>query len=306
MSRNITSGSLNVFEALASETRLAIIKLLANKSMNIAEIAGAMGLSSAAVTVNIRKLEDAGIVTSETVPGKHGAQKLCSLAVDSITVPLRENRPEQECYTALMPVGAYVAWKVNPTCGLAEPNGFIGQIDDPRFFADPARTRACMLWLGSGYVEYRFPNYLLPSQQAAAVEFTAELSSEVRGFDDDYPSDIFLSINGVEAGMWTSPGDFGGRRGAYTPAFIPDGINQYGLLKVFRIDDNGTTVDGVKISDVTIGDINLANRNDIILRLTSPEDAVHPGGLTIFGSGFGNYGRDPELRLYYRPRAQWK
>ncbi len=44
-----------------------------------------------------------------------------------------------------------------------------------------------------------------------------ELSSEVPGTSADWPSDITLAINGNDVGTWTSPGDFGDKRGVFTP-----------------------------------------------------------------------------------------
>lgn len=304
MSESHLENMLPLFEALASQTRLKIIDALANRPMNIAELAAEVKVSSAAVTPHVRKLEEAGLVSSHSSPGRHGAQKICSLAREELTISLRPVVSEMDCYTIGMPLGSYIDWAIKPTCGMATETGWIGQIDDPRYFADPARSGAQMLWMGSGFVDYRFPNYLKESQEPIALEFAAELSSEAPGFNNNWPSDINFYVNGIRVGMWTSPGDFGGRRGAYTPEWISDGINQYGLMKVIRVDPQGTFVDGTQVSDVTLNDINLANRADITLRLEAPETAAHAGGLTIFGRGFGNYGKDPELRLFYKARQR--
>ena len=40
-----------------------------------------------------------------------------------------------------------------------------------------------------------------------------ELSSEVPGTNANWPSDITLWVNEIEIGTWTSPGDFGDKRG---------------------------------------------------------------------------------------------
>lgn len=42
-------------------------------------------------------------------------------------------------------------------------------------------------------------------------------------------------MNGISLGKWTSPGDFGVMRGRLTPAWWKSDVNQYGLLKVLRI-----------------------------------------------------------------------
>jgi len=39
----------------------------------------------------------------------------------------------------------------------------------------------------------------------------------VPGTNADWPSDISLWVNDVKIGTWTSPGDYGDRRGVHTP-----------------------------------------------------------------------------------------
>lgn len=293
---------LHTFEALGSETRLKIVSLLAKRPMHITALADVLGTSLPTITGHIHKLEEAGLVKSSVAPGRHGSQKVCELAIDNISIPFRSDDPQAECYRVEMPVGHYVDWDVKPTCGLATVDRFIGHFDDPRFFADPSRVQAGMIWFASGYVQYRFPNFLLPSQEPVALEFTAELGSEAPTHNNDWPSDIDFTVNGLDAGMWTSPGDFGGRRGVYTPKWISEIMNQYGLLKVLRIDNQGTSMDGMPISDIKISDLTLDSRSDITLKIESPETVEHAGGVTIFGRDFGNYGRDLEMRLFYKPR----
>jgi predicted transcriptional regulator len=59
------------------------------------------------------------------------------------------------------------------------------------------------------------------------------------------------------------------------------------------INSAGTFIDGnTKISDITIADLNLHYQSRIDLRIASPEDAQNPGGVTLFGKGFGNYDQD--------------
>ena len=85
-----------------------------------------------------------------------------------------------------------------------------------------------------------------------------ELSSEVPGTNLDWPSDITLWVNDVAVGTWTSPGDYGDKRGVYTPSWWKLEGSQYGKLKTWRIGQEGTFIDGVRISDVTIADLDLA------------------------------------------------
>jgi predicted transcriptional regulator len=61
-------------------------------------------------------------------------------------------------------------FEIHPTCGLATTEKIIGQFDEPRYFYDPQRMSASILWFGRGYVEYTLPNYLLSSQRMAEIE----------------------------------------------------------------------------------------------------------------------------------------
>jgi predicted transcriptional regulator len=127
-----------------------------------------------------------------------------------------------------------------------------------------------------------------------------ELSSEVPGTSADWPSDITGSVNGKDVGTWTSPGDFGDKRGVYTPHWWKLKGSQYGKLKSWRVNRDGTYVDGVKISPVSLKDLDVETHHSIRLRIGVKADARHPGGINIFGRGFGNYDQDIVLRLHTR------
>ena len=55
---------------------------------------------------------------------------------------------------------------------------------------------------------------------------------------------------------------------------------------------------GSMLADVKLKDVNIRNKQ-WVLRLEVAADAEHIGGLTVFGSGFGNYDQDLIFRLYY-------
>ncbi|MCI3920860.1 helix-turn-helix domain-containing protein [Paenibacillus sp. TRM 82003] len=292
---------LPLYEALASEVRLRILQLLADEPMNNKDLAARLGLSGAIVTMHVRKLEQAGLVVSEMVRRGGGTHKMNMLAAAGIEIelPNRRGAGARACHTVSVPVGHYTLYDVRPTCGLATAaTGIVGQLDDPRHFLHPDRMNANILWFGSGFVEYRIPNYLLPSQRLTELELSLEIGSEAPGVNRDWPSDIHFAVNGVELGYWTSPGDSGEGRGAYSPEWWGESINQYGFLKVLRVTEQGAFIDGERLSDVAIGDIPL-ERNQWTLRLSVPESAAHVGGLTIYGVGFGNYNQDIVFRAYY-------
>jgi len=207
--------------------------------------------------------------------------------------PLKANAIE-----VAMPIGLYTSCQVSAPCGLCSADGIIGLLDVPDTFLDPDRMKAGLMWFTRGFVEYQFPNNArLSKHRISSMEFSIELSSEVPGTSADWPSDITVSVNGKDIGTWMSPGDFGDKRGVYTPDWWKLKGSQYGKLKGFRVNDTGTYVDGVKISPVSLKDLDLDIHHSIRLRIGVKDDAKHPGGINIFGRGFGNYDQDIVLRL---------
>ena len=55
MQLEINQEALPVYEALASNVRIKIIQLLAKNKMNVKELAQELGLSSAIITMHIKK-----------------------------------------------------------------------------------------------------------------------------------------------------------------------------------------------------------------------------------------------------------
>ncbi|WP_282942508.1 helix-turn-helix domain-containing protein [Paenibacillus sp. RC67] len=292
---------LPLYEALASEVRLRILQLLAAQPMNIKDIAQQLQLSSAIVTMHVRKLEAGGLIRTKKVRKEGGTHKMCELAIERIQIDLPlTTEPMRQVYESIIPIGHYTEFDVYPTCGLATKDKIIGQFDDPRYFLEPERMYAHILWFGKGYVEYRIPNYLLPGQELEEIEITMELGSEAPGVNDHWPSDIHFYLNGTLLGQWTSPGDYGScSRGKYAPDWWRTGLNQYGLLKVIRIKEEGTFIDGQQMSSNGLSALSL-DRNHWIFRLAVEEGSAHVGGLTLYGEGFGNYSQDPLFRVYYR------
>ncbi len=295
---------LKIFKALGSELRIQIVKLLLeNRAMSMNELAGSLGITNGALTSHIKKLEESGIISVTSEYSGHGNQKICSVNVDKILVDIEaeEQSEGQNIYDVDIPVGHYTDYEVYPTCGIADADAVIGTVDDPRYFAHPARMNAGILWFTKGYVEYLIPNLLPVSQKVDEITISMELGSEAPGVNNEWPSDILFLLNDVELGTWTSPGDFGDVRGIFTPDWWLPNWNQYGLLKMIAVNRRGTFIDGLKISDVNIHQFDLNCRSAIRLKLMVREEEKHAGGLTIFGSGFGNYNQDIQVRIKYSP-----
>ncbi len=298
MRAQVSVKNIKLFECLSSATRIRILELLCEGSRNIGELASLLGISSAITTRHIALLEEVNLIQTKNVPGKRGIQKICSLAVNEIVLNFEKHNMHKEYKKVSIPIGQYSSYEVAPTCGLSSQEGFIGVKDDPRYFSDPSHIKAALLWFKTGWVEYRIPSYIISAQALREIEISLELCSEFPSYKDDWPSDIHFYLNGVLLGVWTSPGDFGSGKGTFTPDWWNLGT-EYGLLKNISITNDGCKLDGIHLSDVKLGQIPITNGEDLILRIAVPAGARNPGGVNLFGRGFGNYDQDIEVRAYY-------
>jgi len=293
---------LATIKALSSEVRLKILDVLARQSLNVNEIAEALDLPQSTVATNVLALEEAALVATESVKARKGNQKVCRRLYSEVLIrfgdPARETR--DGAVEVAMPIGLYTNYEVFAPCGLCSPESVIGYLDVPDSFLSPDRMKAGLVWFEKGWVEYKFPNNSrLKDKPVSRLELVTELSSETPGTNKNWLSDITLWVNNVEVGCWTSPGDYGDRRGKYTPPWWKLEGSQYGLLKNWSVTDQGSYVDGVKISGVTLADLDLPNHHSVKVRIGVKEEAEHLGGINIFGRGFGNYGQDLVLRLLF-------
>lgn len=296
------SEGLELFKALGSDTRVEILELLLEeKRMSMNRLASRLDLTGGALTAHIKKLEACGLISVSSDPASHGNQKLCSLTTDRILIDISRERKTPNVQITEMKVGHYSARSVFPTCGIATPSALIGETDDPRYFDHPDRFNADILWFARGFVEYTVPNFLTRSQKITGLGVSCEMSSEAPGVNSHWPSDISFFVNGVKLGVWTSPGDFGDSKGILTPDWWPVNWNQYGILKLLTVTDQGTFIDGLKISDVTVGDLSLAPGQPLTFRVGVMEDSENVRGVTLFGKSFGNYRQDIRFSFYHEP-----
>ena len=291
----------DILRALASEVRVRILEHLTRQGpRNVNQVAEELDLPQSTVSSNIQILIDAGLVQTRSEKGRKGSQKICLSTFTELLIAFKEPTPAQNANVieVAMPIGLYTRCEVSAPCGLCSPEGVIGLLDVPDTFLDPDRMRAGLLWFTRGFVEYQFPNNAkLAGTAVQALELVVELSSEVPGTSKDWPSDITVAINGHEIGTWTSPGDYGDKRGKFTPDWWKLAGSQYGDLKRWEVTTAGTFLDGERISDCALGDLELGDHRSIRVRIGVKEDARHPGGMNIFGRGFGNHDQDIRLRL---------
>lgn len=302
ISYNLNNG-LPIFKALSSEIRIKILFYIYNhEGLNIKQLAKAFEMPITTISPHLKVLENCSLIRILETSTGHGWQKCCYTAMnlDSLVIDLSASVNSILTYHMDIPVGSYSDFEVSPTCGLASPTAFIGLLDEPRYFAHPNHTQARILWFTTGYLEYILPCFLPYKSEIIELSLSFEICSECRAVNNDWPSDIHFSLNGTPLGFWTSPGDFGDRKGKHSPDWWHIFMNQYGLLKTLRITSDGTYVDDEKISDVTIKSLALTDESILKFRISVPPDCAHPGGCTLFGQGFGDFSQNIQGIVKYR------
>lgn len=285
-------------KALSSQLRIRILKELEEKQYNVNEIAELCAIPASSAAMHVKVLEEAGLIETELKAAVRGSMKICKKSVQNLLIHLEEETKDS-AERISMPIGNFVDYHVEPTCGIVSKEGYIDIEDEPAIFYNPQRTRAKLIWFGNGYLEYRFPNAALKKNVLKGFELSAELCSEDHEYNLNWASEITLWVNDKEVGTWVSPSDFGGRRGNLNPSWWPDQNTQYGMLKRWTVDGNGSYLDGEKSSKYCLSDYQLEDNDYISVKIGIKEDAAHKGGVNLFGDCFGDYAQDIVLKLLY-------
>lgn len=298
MDIEISSKNYDFFNALGSKTRLNILNTLIENPKNITELSKILGISTTIVAKHINLLKKANLIETEICNGTRGAQKICKIKLANYKLFYNKDTSKNNNITEYtIPVGTYQNYNVKPTCGLATKKEIIGICDDYRYFSHPKRFNASILWFKSGWVQYVIPSYIFKNKKLKSLELSTEICSEYPGINNEYLSDIYFEINNIQIGKWTSPGDFGNRKGNFTPKWWY--LTEYGILKKIKITEYGCYIDNEKISDIKIKDLELSNKKDNYLKISAPKNTKNSGGLHIFGKEFGDYNQDIIIKLEY-------
>ena len=291
-----------VSRALSNPVRLKILQLLGKKSMlSVNDLADSLDVPVSTVALNIRTLEEAGLIFTENMPGIRGMLKLSTRKIDSLSIDLMPPAANTgSVLTTHLPVGGYSrVGRIKPTCGLAGVNSIIGEDDNPRAFYLQDRFSAQLLWFRQGFVEYMFSILRMDEIEVDWLELSFEACSEAPMYRDPWKSDIRVSINGKALGIWTSPCDCGEHRGRLNPAWWSDLSTQHGFLKTWRVDARGSCLDNMYISGTVLGDLQLSAGDAVTVRIEVPEDAENVGGINLFGEQFGDFPQDIVLQVGY-------
>ncbi len=285
--------------ALAAPERLRILCALYKNSLTVTEVARMFYMSVSTASFHLHILRDAGFIDIVLMPGKRGRVQLCRSRFSSLYIGTyaQDADREKQVFTQEIPVGLYTGARMEFVAGFCTQTEQI-MFDDGNYFT-PRRAEAQLLWASGGYVEYTVSNI---RSQAAIKRFSIslELCSETLNYQLGWKSDITFWLNGIELGTYTSPSDFGGRRGALNPAWWPDTSTQYGELKEITITEAGCFLDGHLLkgeASPTIADFTGAD--SFLFRIGNKAGARFAGGFNIFGRFFGDHRQDIRVEIEY-------
>lgn len=298
---------VDVCKALSTELRINILKILGTCGpLNIQELAKQLNCAVSTVSVNIKVMEDAGLIISDRQPAKNGENKICSLVYWEVLLNLfyhPENDKMQHIYEDEILIGNFQSFSIEPSCGyiFSKDNVINTDIltDDKYSFYRPERIQAQLIWFRMGYVEYEVPIRYIFEKDVQSVSFSMEICSEAPGFNNTWKSDITMHINDVEIGTWLCSGDFGGRRGNFTPPEWPLDCTQYGILTKWIVTTSGSFMNDQKISDICIDDLHVNESQIIKMRIGVKHDAENLGGINIFSDKYGDYPQNIKMNISY-------
>lgn len=293
---------MQIAHALSNPLRISILRILAERSMNVGEIAKKLNVPMSTMALAIRTLENAGLIMTTTLPGIHGSAKICSRKLTNISISLYAELIDNDVPSIKlhMPIGGYsLAEGIQPTCGLLSATQAIGPFDIPRIFYSPQRFEAQLLWFQQGFLEYHFSSIDKIHDNVEYLEISFEACSEAPLYCFNWPSDISVEINHKRLGTWTCPSDCGGRHGHLTPSWWENVNTQFGFLKTWRIDHTGTYLDHNFINTLKISDLNLTENPYISVRIGIDPNAKHVNGMNLFGDKFGDHPQGINLQIGY-------
>ena len=298
---NVNQDNLPFFQALSSEMRIKIIELLQQENLSIQDISQRLDISSAMVTKHITILEENNIVESTFEKGIRGRLKICELIKNDVTLIFNANKEHfrENIVKKQIPVGSFYDFNVSAPCGLATAENLIGYADDPRVFYFQDKGDIELIWFTTGELFYHIPIYDVDIKSLKQLEISLEICSEHPGYNMHYPSDIFFNINNLELGKYTSPGDFGNRKGVLTPSWWDLG-SEFGRLVSIRIDHTGTFIDEKKVSDIRMENIISSEKSLNVLDFSiAVGKGEFNGGVNLFGKQFGDFAQDIEVIFSY-------
>lgn len=286
--------------ALSSSYRIKILKLLTIDSYSIQELASKLDLAMSTVSFHIKILKEAGLIKVLPSPSKKGNEKNISLNIETILFAITSTQTSaNRTYSIDIPLGSFSSFDIIPPCAMCTDKEPIKPFDDPIIFSSFLKNNCELLSFSKGWIEYSILTHEFRAHKINSITFSMEICSECPNYNNNWKSDITFWINNVEVATYRSLGDYGGRRGNYTPQWWAFGSTQYGMLINLTINNDGTFINGEKVTNVTLKEINPTKFMDLKFKLGIKENARFAGGLNLFGKKFGDYNQGLSLIIDY-------
>ena len=279
--------------ALSSPERIRIMQSLST-SKSLSNLSNELNIPLSSLSRHIDILADSKLIYLYYKPGPKGHAKYASVAPANYSVIFDYNKSQSETppiYSVELPVGMFSHCHIERPCGMLGKEKQLIPFDSPNYFFNPERLEAECLWFDRGFISYNFPTPPVEFiDKLSSITFSFEICSETDYYNNNWPSDITIIVNKKELLTFTSPGDFGGRRGKYTPDFWPISSTQFGLLKKVKINKKGVFFDNQLVNKhITFNDLDLFDGSAIQLTIGIKDDAIHKGGINLFGKNFGDF-----------------
>ena len=287
-------------DALSSPVRRKILSLVTKKSYSVLELARELNVALSTMSFHIKVLKNAGLIKTIGSPDKRGNEK--NVSQDCYEVNIRFAKPintSKNIYSVELPIGSYSNFDITPPCIMAGKDKIIGDFDVHGTFYSPERMNAQLISFHKGYLEYRIPTYPIGDKTITTITFSVEVCSECPNFNNHWKSDITFWVNDKEICTYRSPGDYGDRCGMLNPSWWPEKFTQYGMLKKVRIDKDGTWLDEVLVSNITIDDLDTLDRDYISIKIGVKDSSKYVGGINIFGKAFGDHEQDIQVQITF-------
>ena len=294
-----------IAKALSSQTRLEILQLLLESSMTMGELSQRLYVSLSSVSMHTAILKEADLITITPKPGMHGTQKYCGIKAERIMIELFEREQDSSDLAANVqniPIGHYSEADVAAPCGLVGQDGYVELEDSGYSFYHPDHTNAQLIWFMTGFLRYNIVNKDLKTPKLLRVDISLEICAEAPGYNNNWPSDIYFKINGQHLSVLRVKGDYGGVRGANNPPWWRDSNTQFGELAQLSITKMGTYLNGKLVSAATIDSLGMTQKHCFSFEIGVSPDSEYPGGLNLFGKGFGNYAQDILVKAVYNSK----
>ena len=268
--------ALGVLKALSNESRIRIMRLLAERPLGVSEIARQIGVSQPTATVYIQQLEEAGLISYRQVKTPQGVQKLSYTLYDSVEIDWggEEEATVVEEFDVNVPVGHYTMIECSGRSLMANKARVIASTEDVSRFYHPIRMEAELLVLEEGRVRYLFPYNVPADHEAQSLRLSMEVSVAFPG--PGRASRLDLRINGKELGLVTIDSAPSLAPAAPMPEWLPRELASSGRLLQVEIGRTETLLKE-RVSDSAVDIVALYGALDAQVQDRAIAPAQHDG-----------------------------